>query len=77
MIAALFATSVLADATAFAKVVVTLEPSIDPETGHYFDATKRYIDQVDALTPADKHKIVEGNARKVYPRINARIAAGV
>ena len=44
---------------------------IDPETGHYFDDTKRYIDQVEALSEDDRHKIFEGNARRVYPRLDA------
>ena len=44
---------------------------IDPETGHYFDDTKRYIDQVGALTKEDRSKIYEGNARRVYPRLDA------
>jgi 4-oxalmesaconate hydratase len=51
---------------------------IDPETGHYYDDTKRYIDNTPVLTDADRAKIYEGNARKVYPRINPildRIAA--
>jgi 4-oxalmesaconate hydratase len=51
---------------------------IDPETGHHYDDTKRYIDQVAWLNPEDRAKIFEKNARKVYPRVNAhldRIAA--
>jgi 4-oxalmesaconate hydratase len=47
---------------------------IDPETGHYFDDTKRYIDQVPSLSANDKKKIFELNARKVYPRISAAVA---
>ena len=46
----------------------------DPCTGHYFDDTKRYLDQVSWLSPEDKHKIFEGNARKVYSRLSARLA---
>jgi 4-oxalmesaconate hydratase len=45
-------------------------PGVDPETGHYFDDTKRYIDRVTSLGEADRTKIFEGTARKVYPRIN-------
>ena len=45
---------------------------IDPETGQYFDDTKRYIDEVPWMSAADKKKIFELNARKVYPRIAAR-----
>jgi 4-oxalmesaconate hydratase len=43
----------------------------DPCTGHYFDDTKRYVDQCEALTDADRHAIFEGNARRVYPRLDA------
>jgi 4-oxalmesaconate hydratase len=48
---------------------------IDPRTGHHYDDTKRYIDQVSWLTAEDKHKIFEANARKVYPRLGKRLAA--
>jgi hypothetical protein len=47
---------------------------IDPETGEYFDDTKRYIDALTSIAAADKRKILEDNARKVYPRIGARLA---
>ena len=40
---------------------------IDPETEHYFEDTKLYVDAVVGLSEADKAKIFEGNARKVYP----------
>jgi len=46
---------------------------IDPETGHYFDDTKRYIEAA-ALSPADRQKIYEGNARHVYGRLSAQMA---
>jgi 4-oxalmesaconate hydratase len=39
---------------------------IDPETGQYFDDTKRYIDAVPWLDDAKKRQIFEGNARKVF-----------
>jgi 4-oxalmesaconate hydratase len=45
---------------------------IDPETGHYYDDTKRYIDQL-PLSPEDKAKIFEGNARRVYGRLSRKI----
>jgi 4-oxalmesaconate hydratase len=41
---------------------------IDPETGQYYDDTKRYIDAVDWVCAADKQKIFEGNARRVFSR---------
>ena len=53
----------------FGSEMVGAVRGIDPETGHYFDDTKRYIDAVPALGAADKKKIFELNARKVYPRI--------
>jgi 4-oxalmesaconate hydratase len=43
--------------------------SIDPETGHYFDDTRRYIDKIPWMSAADKMKVFELNARRVYPRI--------
>jgi len=47
---------------------------IDPETGHNFDDTKRYVDQVQRLSDEDRYKIFEGNARKVYPRLDKLLA---
>jgi len=55
----------------FASEMIGAVKGIDPETGQYFDDTKRYLDQVGALTPAHRHKIYEGNARRVYPRLDA------
>jgi 4-oxalmesaconate hydratase len=46
---------------------------IDPETGQYFDDTKRYIDQIGRLSDADRYKLFEGNARKVYPRLDEQL----
>ena len=54
----------------FASEMVGAVKGIDPETGHYFDDTKRYIDQVPWLNAEDKKKIFETNARKVYSRLN-------
>ena len=55
----------------FASEMLGAVPGIDPETGFPFDDTKRYIDQVTALSAAERYKIFEGNARKVYPRLDA------
>jgi 4-oxalmesaconate hydratase len=43
---------------------------IDPETGHYYDDTKRYV-QAANLSDEDRFRIFEGNARHVYPRLDA------
>ena len=58
-----------ADNILFASEMLGAVKGIDPETGNYFDDTKRYIDN-SSLGAEAKAKILEGNARKVYPRIN-------
>lgn len=40
----------------------------DPETGHYYDDTRRYIDAIEWLSAADCQRIYEDNARVAYPR---------
>ena len=47
---------------------------VDPETGHYYDDTKRYVDAL-PLSDADRRKIFEGNTRKVYSRFSAKLPA--
>src|ERR1700730_7587821 len=58
----------------FASEMVGAVRSIDPDTGQHFDDTKRYLDQV-ALSAADRSKIFEGNARRVYSRLGAKLDA--
>ncbi|MGZ5098417.1 MAG: amidohydrolase family protein, partial [Usitatibacter sp.] len=58
----------------FASEMIGAVKGIDPETGHHFDDTKRYIDQVKVLNESDRRKIFEGNARRVYPRLDALLA---
>lgn len=43
----------------------------DPDTGQYFDDTKRYVDQCEALSDADRQLIFEDNARRVFSRLDA------
>jgi 4-oxalmesaconate hydratase len=52
----------------FASEMVGAVPGIDPETGQYFDDTKRYVDAL-TISAEDKQKIFEGNARRVFPRL--------
>lgn len=67
-------TSVIsADNILFASEMLGAVRDIDPETGHHFDDTKRYVDQVRTLSEEDRYKIFEGNARKVYPRLDAQL----
>jgi len=63
-----------ADNILFASEMVGAVKGVDPETGYYFDDTKRYIDGVASLTTEDKYKIFEGNALKVYPRLGKQIS---
>ena len=56
----------------FASEMVGAVNGIDPETGHAYDDTKRYTDAVD-LSEADRTKLYEGNVRRVYPRLAARL----
>lgn len=52
----------------FASEMVGAVTGIDPTTGHYFDHTRRYIDANTTISDKDRHKIFEGNARRVYSR---------
>lgn len=58
----------------FGSEMVGAVRGIDPRTGHFYDDTKRYID-AQSLSEADRKKLFEGNALKVYPRLKARLAA--
>jgi 4-oxalmesaconate hydratase len=59
----------------FASEMLGAVKGIDPETGHYFDDTKRYVDQLADLSEDHRYKIFEGNARRVYPRLDAALTA--
>jgi 4-oxalmesaconate hydratase len=53
----------------FGSEMVGAVRGIDPQTGHYFDDTRRYIDAL-TLPAAAKAKIFEKNARRVFPRLD-------
>ena len=57
----------------FASETIGAVKGIDPDTGFYFDDTRRYINAVDGLSNQEKAMIFEGNTRKVFPRINNRL----
>ncbi|MEY4502305.1 MAG: hypothetical protein RIS52_2195, partial [Pseudomonadota bacterium] len=56
----------------FGSEMVGAVRGIDPTTGFYFDDTKRYVDALD-MSAEDKHMIFEGNARRVFPRLDAQL----
>lgn len=55
----------------FGSEMIGAVRGIDPQTGHYFDDTRRYVDAL-GLSPEDQHKVYEANARRVYPRLTTR-----
>ena len=58
----------------FGSEMVGAVRGIDPETGQYFDDTKRYVDAL-GLDDATRHAVYEGNARRVFPRLDAQLKA--
>jgi 4-oxalmesaconate hydratase len=58
----------------FGSEMVGAVRGIDPETGQYFDDTLRYVEAL-GLSDADRRKVFEGNARRVYPRLDAQLKA--
>jgi len=57
----------------FASEMIGAVRGIDPQTGHHYDDTRRYVEAA-ALTAAQRGQIYEGNARRVYPRLAAALA---
>jgi 4-oxalmesaconate hydratase len=58
----------------FGSEMVGAVRGIDPETGRYFDDTKRYVDALD-LTGEQRDQVYERNARRVYPRLDVALRA--
>jgi 4-oxalmesaconate hydratase len=65
---------IAADNILFASELLGAVRGVDPETGHHWDDTKRYVDAL-PLSDEDKRKVFELNARRVYPRLDARLEA--
>ncbi|HEX4266560.1 MAG TPA: amidohydrolase family protein [Steroidobacteraceae bacterium] len=61
------------DNVLFASEMIGAVRSRDPQTGQYFDDTKRYVDACRHLSEDDRGRIFEGNVRRVYPRLDARL----
>jgi 4-oxalmesaconate hydratase len=56
----------------FGSEMVGAVRGVDPRPGQYYDDTKRYIDAL-SLSAADRGKVFEGNARRVYPRLTQQL----
>lgn len=52
----------------FGSEMVGAVRGIDPETGHPFDDTRRYVEAL-SIPEEDRALIFSGNARRVYPRL--------
>ena len=57
----------------FASEMIGAVRGIDPTTGHYYDDTKRYIEATANLTEEERYQVYEGNARRVFPRLDAAL----
>jgi 4-oxalmesaconate hydratase len=58
----------------FGSEMVGAVRGTDPETGRHFDDTARYIEEAGLGAP-ERRKVFEQNARRVYPRLDARLKA--
>ena len=56
----------------FASEMIGAVRGIDPETGHHYDDTRRYIDAA-SIDAEQRRRIYESNARRVYPRLDAAL----
>ena len=65
---------IAADNILFASELHGAVRGVDPETGHHWDDTKRYLDRVE-LSEVDRTKIMADNALRVYPRLAKRLRA--
>ncbi len=53
----------------FASELLGAVRGVDPNTGHNYDDTKRYVDASDKATDAEKAMIYAANAKRVYSRL--------
>jgi 4-oxalmesaconate hydratase len=66
----LLATVIPVENILFASEMIGAVRGIDPETGHHFDDTKRYIEAATLLSDESRQQIYEHNARRIYPRLD-------
>ena len=57
----------------FASEMIGAVRGIDPETGHYYDDTKRYVLATPHLSQEQRYKVFEANARRVYSRLDVAL----
>ncbi|HEY5182345.1 MAG TPA: amidohydrolase family protein [Dermatophilaceae bacterium] len=59
----------------FASEMIGAVRDVDPDTGHHFDDTKRYVDATPNLAEPERDAVYSGNALRIYPRLATRLAA--
>jgi 4-oxalmesaconate hydratase len=64
------------DNVLFASEMVGAVQGKNPETGHYYDDTKIYVDHA-ALSEPERQQIYDHNIRRVYPRLALPADAGL
>ena len=57
----------------FASEMIGAVRGVDPETGHHYDDTRRYVEASPYWTATEKRRIYEENTRRVYPRLDAAL----
>ncbi len=70
----LLARVIPAENVLFASEMLGAVRGTNPETGSGWDDTKRYVDGL-ALSAVKQRQVFELNARRVYPRLDARLRA--
>jgi 4-oxalmesaconate hydratase len=59
----------------FGSEMIGAVKGIDPETGHYYDDTRRYITATPHLDELSRQDLFFNNILNVYPRLKAKVAA--
>jgi 4-oxalmesaconate hydratase len=59
----------------FASEMIGAVKGIDPETGRHYDDTRRYVEATPNLGQEDRFLVFEGNARRVFTRLDAALRA--
>ena len=67
----LLARVVPAENILFASEMIGAVRGIDPDTGHAFDDTRRYVEATPFLDDQTRRIVLHGNARRVFPRLDA------
>jgi 4-oxalmesaconate hydratase len=59
----------------FGSEMIGAVRGIDPQTGHHFDDTRRYVEAL-GLPARPRDAVFELNARRVYPRLDRALPSG-